>query len=334
MKLTLGFLFAFGVAAVFAAIPKEIRLSSHARQWKQWKMIHSKEYETNVEEVSRFNIWMDNLKKVQEHNAAYDLGLKSFNLEMNKFADLTSQEFAARLGTKRALIKPHDNHVKLSDPGPDSQDWVAKGYVTPVKNQKQCGSCWAFSTVGGVEGQHFNATGNLISLSEQQLVDCVTGCNGCNGGSVSTAYNYLKWVGSRSEADYPYTFEKGTCVQHQYPIVANISTYEYVYPYRDEIVLKNAVGNIGPVSTGIDANHDSFQLYKSGVYYEPSCSSSRLDHAVLLVGYGYDSSSGMDYWIVKNSWTDKWGQDGYAWMARNKDNHCGIATMATYPVIR
>merc|ERR1712117_254015 len=331
MNLTLGLILAFGVAAVFGAIPREVRLDKHVQMWKLWRDTHDKEYETNVEEVSRFKVWMENLKKVEEHNAAYDLGLKTFNLEMNQFADLTSEEFAAMMLGNKKKIKARGflNPVDVSAL-PSSVNWTSQGYVTPVKNQGSCGSCWAFSTTGSIEGQHYNATGNLISLSEQQLVDCDTTSYGCNGGNVVLAYRYVEGSGSVLESDYPYTGMDGACKASSYSTAATISSY-VTLPYGSESSLQSASATIGPISVAIDANHWSFQLYSSGVYYEPACSSYELDHAVLVVGYG--TESGSDYWLVKNSWGKGWGLDGYIMMSRNKNNNCGIATDACYPIV-
>jgi len=215
----------------------------------------------------------------------------------------------------------------------DVVDWRTKGAVTPIKDQGQCGSCWAFSTTGSTEAAHFLATGELVSLSEQNLMDCSTsyGNQGCNGGLMNNAFKYIiANKGIDTEASYPYTAKDGTCHFTAANVGATVAGYKNVVA-GSESSLQASVA-IEPVSVAIDASHNSFQLYKSGVYYESKCSSSNLDHGVLAVGYGTtDDSAKTDYWIVKNSWGTSWGTAGYIQMTRNNKNNCGIATSSSYP---
>jgi cathepsin L len=254
---------------------------------------------------------------------------------MNQFGDLTNEEFALQfLGTKidASSIVQED---PFSDPlfvGDTPVDWRTKGAVTPVKNQGQCGSCWAFSTTGSVEGAWFLSKGNLISLSEQNLVDCSSaqGNEGCNGGLMDSAFQYIiDNKGIDTEASYKYTARDGTCKFNKNTIGATISSFKDVQA-KSEPSLQSAIA-MKPVSVAIDASHSSFQFYSSGVYYEKACSPTQLDHGVLAVGYNTQGST--DYYIVKNSWGTSWGQQGYIWMSRNKNNNCGIATMSSYPVV-
>lgn len=222
---------------------------------------------------------------------------------------------------------------------PESMDWRQHGAVTGVKDQSFCGSCWAFSATGALEGQYFRKTGHLVSLSEQELVDCSSAYanHGCNGGLPNRAYLYAIQTGVDSEASYPYSGESGICRNNLQPLFhaqnQKIKATGLVQISKgDEQKLKEAIATIGPISVDIDASHPSFQHYSKGIYSEPLCSSEILDHSVLVVGYGTDELK-QDYYIVKNSWGSSWGENGYFKLARNHNNHCGIATSATYPLV-
>lgn len=217
---------------------------------------------------------------------------------------------------------------------PKSIDWRLKGAVSEVKNQGRCGSCWSFAATGALESQQFLKSGVLVSLSEQNLIDCSTsfGNEGCNGGNIESAFEYIrKNRGIDTEKTYPYEGKNQKCRYKS----KNSGAFDrgYVNIIRgSEKKLQDAIASIGPIAVAIDASHFSFQHYRSGVYYEPKCSSSALDHAVLVVGYGVNSH-GHEYYIVKNSWGITWGDKGYIKMARNRHNHCGIATDASYPLV-
>nr|AGL33706.1 cathepsin L3 [Sinonovacula constricta] len=302
-----------------------------------FKKTHNKVYESEHEEKYRQKIFEVNVDYIKAHNQKFAQGQKSYFLGVNQFADLTHKEFL-RLYTghlKRNVETKASTYMSPFNVNlPETVDWRKHNYVTPVKNQKQCGSCWSFSTTGALEGQHAKKTGKLISLSEQQLVDCSGsfGNQGCNGGLMDQAFEYIKSVGGiESEDQYPYVAEvEDKCYFNRSLEVAEVTGYVDVKS-GDESALQEALATIGPVSIAIDASHQSFQLYSGGVYDEPECSSEQLDHGVLAVGYGTDG--GLDYWLVKNSWDTVWGDEGYIKMSRNKDNQCGVATQASYPLV-
>lgn len=310
--------------------------------WEDFKSDHNKQYESDLEEQTRKEIFHGHLKLIKMHNYLHEHGKKSYRLGINEYADLEHHEFVGIMnGLLKTLSKPKTGTSTYLSPAsgfvtltlPDEVDWRQKGYVTPVKNQGQCGSCWSFSTTGALEGQHFKKTGKLVSLSEQNLVDCSEkwGNNGCNGGLMDYAFQYIKDnKGDDTEEAYPYEARDGPCRFKPDSVGATDTGYTDITS-GDESALKEALGTIGPISIAIDASHQSFQLYQSGVYDEPECSSSELDHGVLAVGYG--TKDGQDYWLVKNSWGETWGDQGYIYMSRNKDNQCGVATSASYPLV-
>lgn len=212
---------------------------------------------------------------------------------------------------------------------PTSLDWRDKGAITPVKDQKSCGSCWAFSSTGALEAQRFIKDNVTVQLSEQNLVDCVEENWGCSGGWMHTSFDYVaKNGGINTAASYPYEAKDGNCRFNRQHIGATCSRYVRI-PSGDEQKLLHAVATRGPVSVAF-YTLSSFFSYKDGVYDEPNCVSYSL-HAVLIVGFG--TENGKDYWLVKNSWSPYWGNKGYIKMSRNKSNQCGIATWASFPEV-
>jgi len=299
-------------------------------EWESFKIKYGKNLLTGQEHDIRKNIFAANLKFIEKHNAEHALGLHTFTVGINQFADLTNEEFVKQFTGFAAADDVPESSVEIIGDRPESIDWREEGAVTPVKNQGQCGSCWAFSTIGTIEGAHFKETGKLVSLSEQNLMDCSRANYGCNGGFPYEALRYvINNGGVDTEESYPYEMRQGYCRYNENNIGAKISQAKKIVQGSEED-LQNALGSIGPISVAIDASHYSFQLYHSGVYHEPYCSPYRLDHGVLAVGYGSDN--GQDYYIVKNSWGPNWGLGGYIKMSRNRNNQCGIATMACYAV--
>jgi cathepsin L len=298
----------------------------HKALFAEWKQKHGKVYQSAEEHDYRLRVFAGHAKFVQQ----FDSEKRGFTVALNEFSDLTGQEFKAMYNGLN-ITKTYKLVGKTEITAPATQDWRTKGAVTPVKNQGQCGSCWAFSTTGSTEGAYFLRTGKLNSLSEQNLVDCSVpqGNQGCNGGLMDQAFQYIiSNNGIDSEASYPYTATgPNQCQFNPANVAATISKFTDVTS-GDEGALMNAVGN-APVSVAIDASQESFQLYSGGIYNEPACSSTPLDHGVLAVGY--NSQNGTPYWIVKNSWGANWGLNGYIWMSKDANNQCGIATAASYP---
>lgn len=301
------------------------------KQWEEFKLVHKKIY-SKQEESKRKSIWLKNIDLIIKHNIEADNGLHSYRLEINKFADMTGEdvkcvmmpsELGEGLVNVSTFIPPSNMQL------PDTVDWRIDGYVTHVKNQRECGSCWAFSATGGLEGQHFKKTGKLVSLSEQNLVDCSTENNGCNGGSMDKAYQYIaRNNGINTEKSYRYVAQKRTCTFRRSEVGATCTDFAQVQS-GDELALQKAVASVGPIAVGIHFV-EKFYLYKEGVFDHKFCQSNE-GHALLIVGYGV--FNGKDYWLVKNSWGTDWGMNGYAMMSRNQDNQCGIADFAVYPIV-
>lgn len=304
--------------------------------WKEYKLKFGKFYDDEAEELKRYKIWKQHLQHILEHN---DNPSHSYKKGLNHFHDMTHEEFRKVMGncyktpnsTEGSRWLP-PSHVEI----PDTVDWRTEGYVTPIKNQGQCGSCWAFSSTGSLEGQTFRKTGTLPSLSEQNLIDCTKsyGNEACNGGWMDNSFKYVRDnKGIDSEQGYPYyTRDLGYCYYNaQYNTATDTGYYDITA--GDENALKTAVATVGPISVAIDATRPSFMSYRSGIYIEPTCGNqlSNLDHAVLVVGYG--TENGVDYWLVKNSWGTTWGEQGYIRMARNRNDQCGIALKGSYPIV-
>merc|ERR1719167_788918 len=291
-------------------------------------------------------IFTENKHKIASHNKGFSSGHHTYKLRMNKYGDMLHHEFVATMNGFRgnstggfkanrqyqgaSFIEPNDDVVM-----PKNVDWRDHGAVTPVKNQGQCGSCWSFSTTGALEAMHHRATGKLVSLSEQNLIDCSRkyGNNGCNGGLMDYAFQYIKDNGGiDTEKSYPYEGEDDKCrYSPKYRGATDVGFVDV--EAGNENALKSAIATQGPCSVAIDASHESFQFYNEGVYREQDCSPEQLDHGVLAVGYGVDEETGEAYWLIKNSWGTSWGDQGYVKIARNEENMCGVASAASYPLV-
>ncbi|XP_020385276.2 procathepsin L-like [Rhincodon typus] len=311
--------------------------------WMKWTLLHGKQYEKNEENWRRIT-WEKNLQKIKQHNLEHAMGKHTFRMEMNHFGDMTNEEFNQVMNgfIQRNLQSPTPNeeslhyHDKMDIP--QTIDWRGHGYVTEVKNQGHCGSCWAFSATGSLEGQIYRKTNKLISLSEQNLVDCSRhhGNNGCSGGLIQQAFKYVQRNGGiDNETYYPYiATDMQSCQYNPLHSVANCTGYKTIRQ-GSEAALAMAVASVGPISVAVDAAQLSFQFYQSGIYHDNKCSATNLNHAVLVVGYGThgQGKTAQNYWIIKNSWGKHWGINGYMLLAKDTNNQCGIAKYAVYPLV-
>ncbi|KAJ6663436.1 hypothetical protein lerEdw1_009515 [Lerista edwardsae] len=294
-----------------------------------------KRYNSEKETEHRKHNFIHNMRYVHSKNRAN----LSYKLSVNHLADHTAEELAVLRGRLETGVSnsgwPFPSQAYSDLALPESLDWRLYGAVTPVKDQAVCGSCWSFATTGTLEGGLFLKTGVLTPLSQQILMDCSWGFgnHACDGGEERRAYEWImKHGGIASTESYgPYMGQNGYCHYNKSELMAKISGYVNV-PSANITALKAALYKHGPVAVNIDASQKSFAFYASGVYHEPSCGNrtTDLDHAVLAVGYGVLQGEG--YWLIKNSWSTYWGNDGYILMSM-KDNNCGVATAATYPIL-
>jgi len=329
---------AFLVLALTVAASQALLLDD---QWENFKVTFAKKYGSDEEHQHRRNAFAENLAFIEKHNAEHSLGLHTFTVGINKFSDMTGEEFKKQYLSPIPLTHqaPERITVDAMTDIPESINWVEKGYVTGVKDQDDqnghyvaCAACWAFSATGTMEAAHFGKTGELVSLSEQNLVDCATEYPnaGCYGGYPGIGIKHvIDNGGIDTEESYPFMAENGVCHFDPNNVGATFTTVNGIQRYN-ETELTFGVGLMGPFSTCIDATGQAFMQYKSGIYSNPDCDVDNLDHAVLTVGYG--NEDGQDYWLVKNSWGAYWGDKGYFKMARNANNMCGIASNAVIAI--
>lgn len=314
------------IFVLFFGLTMGMRLSTPS--FTEFMSTFGKVYDSDDEHNRRYWIFLNNMAKwnllnLQEQGSA--------QYGPTQFADLTVEEFRqlylSPITDKDMWYFEHDlvEAEDIAGPMAASVDWRKKGVVTPVKNQGQCGSCWAFSTTGNIEGQWAIAKGKLYSLSEQELLDCDKVDLGCDGGLPYQAYEeIIRLGGLETEKDYPYEAEGGRCRLNKSKIVVKITGREKVS--SDEVAMAKYVAKNGPVSIGINA--ENMQFYRSGIANpsKSSCNPAELDHGVLIVGYG--TEGGMPYWIIKNSWGTGWGEDGYYRVHRGV-GACGLNRMVT-----
>lgn len=336
-----------GVTALSTDLPSQLTEAElgHWESFVEYATDYQKEYTrsdySNPLVQKRYRAFKMNLERIAAHNAKYATGEYSFELGVNALADLTDEEYKQMLGYRRTNTRSASGTFSAPDNVkdlPSVWDWRQHDVVTPVKNQGQCGSCWAFSAVAALECAYALNTGKLVSFSEQELVDCTLGgVDTCNhGGEMSEGFEeIIKNHNGRidPESVYPYTaMSKGVCNAKDDQGVGHFTSYVNVTS-GDESALQAAVATKGVQAVAIDASSFTFQLYRHGVYNWPLCKSAadELDHGVAVAGYGIFKQK--DFWLVKNSWGESWGMHGYIMMSRNKKNQCGIATDASYPVM-
>jgi len=298
--------------------------------WRDFKKRYNKNYDNDIEDNYRRKIFIQNNELILNHNDKFHRGDTDYMLSMNQFGDLLPHEvISSGFTTPDNSADTNETHHDNSSL-PSSIDWRDKGALSPVKSPCQTTVPWAYSTVGAVESHLFIKTGKLLSLSEQQLAEC---CVNNSLANISDAWGFdciMSTGGIDTEESYPCAPEIGKCHFNTETVGTPLTGYKAVAA-GDEVALKDVIATSGPAVSAVDASHVSFMFYTNGVYYEANCSTSEVDHAVLIVGYG--TEGGADYWLLRNSWGPEWGMGGYMKLSRNKNNHCGIASTVNYPII-
>lgn len=324
MKSVVIVLIALLVASSQAIIYEDVL----AAEFEAFKLKHEKSYEDIDEENLRMEIFKLNKETIDKHNARYARGLETYEMGINRFSDMLPEEFKqimlSNMNTTNfdssidSIYLPHNIEIT------EEVDWRRKGAVSAMKNQGSCGSCWAFSVTGALESQHFIKAKKMISLSEQNLVDCSVPYNnhGCQGSWPAAALRYVKDNrGIDTESAYPYEARNEYCRYRRSGIGATVSGVERV-PHSEK-ALAHAIAERGPISVCVDAS--KFHHYRSGIFSYPSCG-QHVNHCVLAVGYA------RDFWLIKNSW-GSWGEQGYMRLARNHGNMCKVASFGVLPIV-
>ncbi|CAG9855679.1 unnamed protein product [Phyllotreta striolata] len=307
-------------------------VDSDKQQWNAFKTEFNKSYDS-IDDARRFNIFKENINNIQNHNIKFKNGEVTYEQDINRFADLTDDEFTAYYGlyNRSVPIKYYRNATinepKSSDNSTDDfLDWRISGGITPPKDQGQCGSCYVFSAMANIEYHQFLETGQLISFSEQYVIDCFNSFykgannNSCGGGFPVNVFIFAYSHGIHLESNYPYVGKQNACQNISEP-ASNVSYSELEIVMGSDETIKEGLKQHGPLTTCFAVSAD-WRFYKSGVWYHDECAQAS-NHCVLVVGYG--SENGNDYWLIKNSWGPDWGDNGYIKIARNvHENYCGF----------
>ena len=322
------------LTCMFTVTSTEQRFTDAANAFQKFSVTYGRDYSSMVEYMRAFSAFTVNLDKIDKHNSDPD---RMYDMRMNGFGDKSFVEFWRVRHSpmydyhpvREYMLHKSDDHAL-----PSNVDWRSAGLVTNIKNQGECGSCWAFSAVASIEGQHAKKTKKLVSLSEQNLVDCAGhyGCMGCGGGWMNEAMEYVEWNGGiDTEKSYPYLAQNEPCNYSKSHVGAKVTGVVNITKGSDKDLL-HAVATVGPISVAIDASVQEFQFYSDGIYTSKDCSTTQLDHGVTIVGYG-ENAKGKKYYIIKNSWGTDWGMNGYMYWNRDIKDMCGIAQMASYPLV-
>jgi len=310
-------------------------------EFNSFMSTHKRVYSGFEEYVRRRAIFEDNLSFINAHNARGD---STYTLGVTRFADMELEEMQrimnprkfktpAQVAAIKSTFRAADaTHGPSSEPLPTSVNWWTAGAVNPPKDQGACGSCWTFGVAASLESAWKIKTGNLVSISEQQVLDCAwvpNGDSGCDGGFAEQGFQWIMRNGGiATEKSYHYLMVDGYCRAHDQS--ARVVVKGYVNITGGEPGLQSAVAK-NPVAVAINASLKDFYFYFGGIYNNPACDPNNRDHEVTAVGYG--TENGQDYWLVKNSWGVIWGEKGFVKMSRNRSNQCGISSEARYPLV-
>jgi C1A family cysteine protease len=335
MRISSSLILSLSIFAILtnALISPELEDVASRSLFEVWKSQHGREYASTEEENYRYTVFLTNYQYIQSYNAA---NIRT-TLALNQFADLRNDEFASVMTsgvTKDDLKKGHSEKapkILSTESIPDYVNWVQAGYVTPIKNQEQCGGCWAFAAASSMESFYALTGGPLTSFSAQELIDCVGTCDGCDG--CSNLYNALQWTsvyGIESWDSYPFEGQQGSCQYSQAQVISRNSGFENVAENNMDQFLAAIAQQ--PVNVGIEASQNVFQFYSTGVI--GSDCGDEIDHAVTAVGYG--SYNGENVYLIKNQWGTTWGQEGYGFISGNPNANggsgaCGILSCPVYP---